>query len=89
MFHGQKQRVSSEKNLLQRQVALAPHDKDLRLRLAEELIRTGGFDEALEQIRMVIRLDPNNLPARELRLYLDQRQSDWTQTSREETLGAG
>ena len=68
------QRVGSGKEGLRRLVALAPHDEELRLRLAKELIGTGNFEEALEQIRAVIRLDPNNLPARQLRLALYEKQ---------------
>ena len=54
---------------------MAPHDKELRLRLAKKLIRRGRLEEALEEIRAVIRLDSNNLPARELRLAVNERLS--------------
>ena len=64
-------RLASNDEGLRRLVTLSPHDKELRLRLAKELIGDGCPEEALEQIRAVIRLDPNNLPARELRLTLN------------------
>ncbi len=63
--------AGSERELLQRMITVAPNDVQLRLRLAEELVRSGSAHEALEQIRAVIRLDPNNLPARQLRLAVD------------------
>ncbi len=64
--------VGSERELLQRLITLAPNDVQLRLRLGEVLIRSGRAHDALEQIRAVIRLDPNNLPARQLRLAADR-----------------
>lgn len=78
--------VRSERESLQRMIALAPNDVQLRLRLAEELVRSGNCREALEQIRAVIRLDPNNLPARQLRLAADRLHPRGAEA---ENLGAG
>lgn len=62
-----------EPDPLQRLVSMAPFDKELRLRLAKQLISVGRLEEAMDQIRAVIRLDSNNLQARELRLAVRER----------------
>ena len=69
----EKENGAGEVQVLQRLVSLAPRDKELRLRLAHKLILFGDYQNALDQLRAVIRLDPNNLPARELRLMVREQ----------------
>ena len=48
-------------------LALAPDNNELRLHLARWLARHGHRREALEELRVLVRLDPNHLVARKLR----------------------
>ncbi len=68
-----KRDSTTEIQLLRRLVEMAPSDKELRLRLAQALAHSGNYQDALDELRAVIRLDPNNLPARELRLTVRER----------------
>ncbi len=52
---------------LRRRMSLAPHNNSLRMRLAQWLAEHGRRSEALEELRTVVRLDPNHLVARKLR----------------------
>ena len=52
---------------LRRIVSVAPQDLELRLELARRLLEAARPEEALEELRTLIRLDPNNLAARKLR----------------------
>lgn len=55
---------------LRRRMSLAPYNNSLRLRLAQWLAEHGRRGEALEELRTVVRLDPNHLVARKLREQL-------------------
>jgi thioredoxin-like negative regulator of GroEL len=55
---------------LKHRLFLAPDNADLRLRLAESLAKRGRTQEALEELRVLIGLDPNHLVARKLREQL-------------------
>ncbi|MEX2299768.1 MAG: tetratricopeptide repeat protein [Bryobacterales bacterium] len=52
---------------LRHRLSLAPHNTALRLRLAQWLAEHGRRNEALEELRTLVRLDPNHLEARKLR----------------------
>jgi thioredoxin-like negative regulator of GroEL len=52
---------------LRRRLSLAPHNNDLRLYLAHWLADHGRRKEALDELRTLVRLDPNHLVARKLR----------------------
>jgi thioredoxin-like negative regulator of GroEL len=52
---------------LRRLVSLSPQDPELRLQLARRLLDACRIEEALSELRVVIRQDPNNLAARKLR----------------------
>jgi predicted Zn-dependent protease len=51
---------------LRRLASLAPHDPDLRLGLARRLLDSWQAEAAIEEIRAVIAIVPNNLEARKL-----------------------
>ena len=57
---------------LRRRLSLAPHNNGLRLHLAQWLAEHGQRKEALEELRTLVRLDPNHLVARKLREELAQ-----------------
>ena len=57
---------------LRRRMSLAPHNNSLRMRLAQWLAEHGRHGEALQELRTVVRLDPNHLVARKLREQLSQ-----------------
>jgi len=68
-----KDRFTSDKDSLQdgltrlrRLTALAPHDPDLRLDLAEKLLEAQLVEEAIEEIRAVVGMAPNHLDARKM-----------------------
>lgn len=69
-------KVVSGLEFLHRLVLLAPDDSELRLRFAQELFESGDLGLALSEIREVLRRDPNNLPARELREAVYDRLPD-------------
>ncbi len=52
---------------LRRLVSLSPQDAELRLQLVRRLMEVCRTEEALDELRVLIRLDPNNLAARKLR----------------------
>ena len=62
-----KLRSNNETLRLRRLVSLSPQDAELRLRLAHRLLQALRTEEALDELRALIRLDPNNLAARKLR----------------------
>jgi Flp pilus assembly protein TadD len=45
---------------------LAPHDPELRLSFAKKLLDSSFLEAAVEEIRAVISMAPNNLEARKL-----------------------
>lgn len=51
---------------LRRLARLAPHDPELRLALARELMGDAKVEEAVTELRAVIALLPNHLEARKL-----------------------
>jgi thioredoxin-like negative regulator of GroEL len=52
---------------LRRLVALSPSDSELRLRLAVHLMERHRYEDAVAELRTLIRQNPNNLRARKLR----------------------
>ncbi len=52
---------------LRRRLSLVPDNIDARLRLVACLAQSYRYGDALEELRTLIRLDPNNLLARRLR----------------------
>jgi uncharacterized protein (TIGR02996 family) len=59
---------------LQRAVALAPTDADVRLELAQFLAQNGKSEQAVPLVEQTVRDNPNNVMAREVmvRLYIDR-----------------
>jgi len=51
---------------LRRVAGLAPRDPELRLVLARALLDNSLTDEAIDQLRSVISMSPNNLEARKV-----------------------
>jgi hypothetical protein len=56
--------------------------------LARKLASANQFDEALTEIRAVISIDPNNLPARELRQSLLEESEAAKNTAKHSQAGA-
>lgn len=69
MTEGRRDSPELEETLrrLRRLVSLSPQDAELRLQLARRLMEACRTEEALDELRVLIRLNPNNLAARKLR----------------------
>ena len=63
--HGQETPAEGLDRLV-RVAKLAPQDLELRLILARALLENSRTDEAIDQVRYVIAMSPNNLEARKL-----------------------
>ena len=64
---GQENPAAAELRELRHRLALAPHNTELRLHLAQWLAECGRRQEALEELRELVHIDPNHLVARKLR----------------------
>lgn len=69
---GQESPEAAELRELRHRLALAPHNTELRLHLAQWLAEHGRRQEALDELRELVHLDPNHLVARKLREELLQ-----------------
>ena len=67
MNGGRPQDQVREVEQLRRRLSLVPDNIDARLRLVACLAQSYRYGDALEELRTLIRLDPNNLLARRLR----------------------
>lgn len=56
--------LEQEVERLRHAIKLAPWDLEARFLLAEALEQRGYLEEAVKTLKEIIRLDPNNLPAR-------------------------
>jgi predicted Zn-dependent protease len=67
---GQKSPEAGELRELRHRLSLAPHNNELRLHLVQWLAERGRRQEALDELRELVHLDPNHLVARKLRAEL-------------------
>lgn len=64
---GQERPEEAELQELRHRLVLAPYNTDLRLHLAQRLAGRGRRQEALDELRELVHLDPNHLVARKFR----------------------
>jgi len=53
-------------DLLRKRALVAPHDADLRLKLVNAMVSLDLLQDAAEELRKIIALNPNHLEARKL-----------------------
>lgn len=73
---GQETPGAAELHELRHRLALAPHNTELRLHMAQWLAERGRRQEALEELRALVQIDPNHLVARKLREELLRRDAE-------------
>lgn len=65
--------LSEQLEIYRRTLDLNPRDIAARYELSLELERLGSYEEALAELRTILKFDSNNLPAREAILRINKK----------------